>query len=69
MVSLNHFRMGDVYLDFPFEEARFRYEKATDRVYCRFYGTAEREIRSDSVIFHDAISSGRIITREEYEGV
>jgi len=38
---LDVFRKGDVRIDFPFEDAKFRYEKRTAKVYRRFYGEAE----------------------------
>jgi len=66
MVSLDLFRLGDVYLDLPYEDAKFRYEKATGKVFRRFYGQAEVEIPSNSGLYHEAISAGRQITKEEY---
>ena len=66
MVSLDAFRAGDVYIDFPFEDVKFRYENKTGKVYRRFYGEPEMEIEPSSVLYHDAISAGKIITREEY---
>lgn len=67
MVSLDAFRERDVYLDFPFEEAKFRREHATGRVFRRFYGQPEVEIPAASALFHEAIAAGREITREEYD--
>ncbi len=66
MVSLDAFRAGDVYIDFPYEDAKFRYEKKTGKVYRRFYGEAEKEIEPSSKLYHEAISAGNQITREEY---
>jgi hypothetical protein len=63
---LDAFRKGDVYLDFPYESAKFRYEKRTGRVFRRFYGKAEVEIPSDSKLYHEAILAGTQITRDEY---
>jgi len=60
------FIKGDVYIDYPFEQAKFRYEKQSGRVYRRFYGQAEDEIRPSSSLYNDAIRSGKQITREEY---
>lgn len=30
-VPFDAFKIGDVYIDYPFENAKFRYEKQTDR--------------------------------------
>jgi len=62
------FRKGDVYLDYPFEDVKFRWEKQTQKVYRRFYGEAETEISHTSNLYHDAISAGKLVTREEYYG-
>ena len=66
MVLMDVFRVGDVYHDYPFEDARFRYDKKTEKVFRYFYGKAEREIESSSELYHEAISSGTLITKEEY---
>lgn len=66
MVLLDAFQVGDVYLDFPYEDVKFRFEKATGKVFGRFYGQTEAEIPPDSRLYHEAISAGRQITREEY---
>jgi hypothetical protein len=66
MVMLEAFRQGDVYLDYPFEDVKFRYEKQTGKVYRRFYGQAEQEVSYSSNLFRDAISAGKQITSEEY---
>jgi len=60
------FHLGDVYIDFPFEDAKFRYEKASGKVYARFTGRPENGIESSSNLYHDAISAGKLITREAY---
>lgn len=67
MVSLDLFLRGDVYLDYAFEDMRFRFEKATGRVFCRFENGPEVEVAHSDRLFHEAISAGREITREEYE--
>jgi hypothetical protein len=36
MVDLAVFRAGDVYIDFPYEDAKFRYEKASGKAFRRF---------------------------------
>ncbi|MCI0504143.1 hypothetical protein L0Y65_05540 [Candidatus Micrarchaeota archaeon] len=66
MVSLDVFQAGDVYIDYPYEDVKFRFEKKTGKVFGRFYGQAEHEVAPSSELFHDAISAGRLITREEY---
>ncbi len=66
VVHLEVFKQGDVYIDYAFEDAKFRYEHQTGKVYRRFYGQSEVEIRSDSDIYNQAILSGREITRDEY---
>jgi hypothetical protein len=56
-----------VYIDYPFENARFRVEKKTGKVYSKFPGKTEKEIRPDSDIYNQAILWGEEITREEYQ--
>lgn len=63
---LDVFLKGDVYIDYPFEDVKFRYEKQSERVFCRFYGEAEYEVPCSSDLYHHAISTGKQITREEY---
>ena len=66
MGVLDAFREGDVYLDYPSEDVKFRYENKTGKVFRRFYGQAEEEVSYSSNLFRDAMSSGKQITREEY---
>lgn len=66
MVSLDAFQSGDVYLDYPYEQAKFRFEKATRRVFRRFYGEQEAEIPPSSDLYNQAICAGEQITRDEY---
>jgi hypothetical protein len=66
MVSLDLFGKGDVYLDYPFEQVKFRWEAETKKVFRRRYGKSESESDYTSDLFRDAISSGKLITREEY---
>lgn len=67
-VPTDAFRRGDVYIDYDYalEDAKSRFEKATGKVYRRFSRCPEDEIRRDSDLYHQAILSGREITREEY---
>jgi hypothetical protein len=57
---------GDLYLDFPYEDAKFRYEQASGKVFRRFYGQPEKEIPAHSALYHEAMSAGRKTSREEY---
>ena len=57
---------GAVFIDFPYERAKFRYEKDTGKVYRRFYGKTENEIPPSSNLYNQAICEGDQITREEY---
>jgi hypothetical protein len=67
MVATKPFASGDEhYLDWPTEEAKFRYEKETGKVYRRFYGEKEEVIKPNSDLYNHAISVAKIITREEY---
>jgi hypothetical protein len=66
MVSLDLFQQGDVYLDYPFEDMKFRYNKATSQVFVRSSGGPEVEIDHSDAFFKEAISSGTVISREEY---
>jgi hypothetical protein len=51
------FAVGDVYIDFPYEEVFFRFEKATGKVFRKFYGeSGEIEIPRDNKLY----SEGRI---------
>lgn len=59
MVMLDAFSKGDVYIDFPYEDAKFRWESATEKVYRRWYGQKEIEIHHSSDIFNQAISAGK----------
>ncbi len=66
-VPLEAFREGqDVYIDYPFEDAMFRYEYQTRKVFRKFYGEAEVEVDHTSKLFHEAISGGQLITAEQY---
>ncbi len=63
---MDAFLEGDVYIDFPYEKAKFRFEKDTRKVYRRFYGQSEVEIPPSSNLYNEAISAGEQITREDY---
>ena len=66
MVKLELFRKGDVYIDYPFEDMKFRFDKASNKVFVRFYGKPEVEIDHGNAHFNEAISAGNVITKEEY---
>ena len=67
MLKSKDFRERDIYIDFPFESAKFRWDKDARKVYRRFYGEAEMEIPHDSKLWTEAVIAGRLIAREEYE--
>ena len=56
----------DVYIDHPYEDSKYRFERRTGKYYGRCYGQPEHEIPHTSSLFHDALSSGKLITRDEY---
>ena len=65
-MRLDAFSEGDVYIDYPFEEAKFRFHKKTGKIYRRFYCQAEVEIEPSSSLYNDAICAGNQIAPEEY---
>jgi hypothetical protein len=65
-VTAEAFVAGDVYIDYPYEEAKFRYERETLKVFRRFYGEPEMEIAYDSHLYMEAQQGGWQITRDEY---
>ena len=66
MTILDLFQKGDVYLDYPFEEMKFRFDKAQNKVFCRLYSKPEVEIKQSDSHFNEAISSGKVISRDHY---
>ena len=66
MVQMDAFQAGDVYIDYPSEEAKFRYEKETNKVFRRFYNQPEKEILPSAELYNEAISAGAQITKEQY---
>ncbi len=66
-VTMKAFIEGDVYIDYPYEDVKFRFEKETNRVYRRWYGESEEmEIPYHSDLYNQSHSGGWAITREEY---
>jgi len=66
MVPLALFRKGDVYMDYPFEDLKFRFDKAANKVFVRRYGKPEVEIKQSNEHFNEAIQAGNVITKEQY---
>ena len=66
MVKLELFRIGDVYIDYPFEDMKFRFDKASNKVFVRCYGKHEVEIDHGNAHFNEAIQSGIVISQQEY---
>jgi hypothetical protein len=66
MSTLELFQKGDVFLDYPYEEIKFRFDKATNKVFARRYGKPEVEIKHSNSHFNEAISAGRVITQAQY---
>ena len=61
------FRMGDVYIDFPYEQVMFRCEAATKRAFRKFYGKTEEDIiPHTNDLFNEARIAGDQITAEAY---
>jgi len=66
-VRLDAFMEGDVYIDYPYERVKFRYEKETHTVYQRWYSeTHETPIDHDSHLYNEAHSGGFMVSREDY---
>ena len=45
---------------------KFRFDKATSRVFVRFYGQPEVEIAQSDVHVREAISTGTVLTKDQY---
>lgn len=61
------FATGDVYIDFPQEDAMFRFDKASGRVFRRFdWDGEETEVPPSSDLFAQARIYGTVITAEMY---
>jgi len=65
-VTIKAFIEDDVYIDYPYEDVKFRFDKKTGKVYRRWYGVSEMEIPYDSELYNESHSGGWAITREEY---
>jgi hypothetical protein len=61
------FRLGlDVYVDYGFEEVLHRWVRGTGRVFRRFYGGGEREVKLPNRLWDDAVLFGRRTTSDRY---
>ena len=60
------FRLGDVYIDFPYEKVMFRFNKQTGKVYQKFYGKQEVEVPHSSNLFAEARIGGNEISSDDY---
>jgi hypothetical protein len=66
MVKLELFQKGDVYIDYPFEDKKYRFDKASNKVFVRWYGEREVEIDHGNAHFNEAIQAGNVISPEQY---
>lgn len=66
MLVSKDFRDRDIYIDYPYEHAKLRWEKETGKVYRRFNGKREVLIDHTSDMFNEAIAAGREIDRDAY---
>ena len=61
------FKAHDFYVEYGFEDVLFRYEKETNRFFCKFYDkTDEHEVPYDQKLLCDATLSGVLTTAERY---
>ncbi|WP_203144032.1 hypothetical protein [Marinobacter mangrovi] len=62
------FKNRDVFIDYPFEEVKFRWDRIKRKIFRRFYGEPENEIpvEPNGTLFNDALLYGDEITKEEY---
>ena len=65
MVAHEAFVAGDVYIDDPYQDCKFRYEHETDRVFARPYGSrTENEIsRANSYWARQGRPTSRLVAR------
>lgn len=63
---MDAFIKGDVYIDYAFEQVKFRWDKKLEKVYCRRKGEPEEECDPTWSLYNDAIRTGKQITRNEY---
>ena len=65
-VKVDAFIKGDVYIDYPYEDVMFRFEKKTRKIFRKFHGKLESEIASDSTLYHEAKVAGTQVEKEFY---
>jgi hypothetical protein len=65
-MDLELFSKGDVYIDDPYQDCKFRFDHATGKYYARYYGRDESEIKHTNSFFREALRGGKVITRDEY---
>ncbi len=61
------FRLGDVYIDYPFEDVKFHYVFNSGKIFRKFYGEPETETSSSSKLFDDARMAGKLISKADYD--
>jgi hypothetical protein len=63
------FAERDVYIDYPFEQVMYRWDRNTRTIYRKFYGSQESPdpVLQDNRLFNDAILYGQEISRDDYE--
>lgn len=64
------FAKGDVYIGYPFEEVKFRWDFKQEKTYLKFYGEQEDPVPvpHDNRLCNDALMWGDEIDRAEYDG-
>ena len=64
-----HFADHDVYVDYAFEEVKFRWDHDARKIFRKFYGEAEsaESVPYENRLFNDALRFGDEITRDVYE--
>jgi len=62
-------KLGDIYIDYPFEEVMFREDYKNQLIYKKFYTEYEilTPVPYDNRLYNDALRFGEEITKEEYE--
>lgn len=66
-IPISAFRKSDLYIEYRFEKVLFRYEKESERFFCKFYSDTEEHERShDNKLLCDAELSGVLTTAERY---
>jgi hypothetical protein len=57
-----------VYIDYPSEQVKFRWDHRAGKVYCKPYGKSESLAYYAGELFTDATLYGDEITAEDYSG-